>query len=192
MSYHFISNAPGQAIPGSAGRLVPGYRARLVDDRGNDVPAGYEGNLLIRGDTRSPCYWNLPEKSAETMLPDGFMRTGDIFLERNGFYYYLGRSDDMIKAGAHWVSPLPVEAALRGHPAVADCAVASVLVGTFVKPGAFVVLKPGTDQTPGLSLELRSHVMARLPAYMCPARIRFVEELPRTSTGKIQRFRLRE
>jgi benzoate-CoA ligase len=192
MSYHFISNAPGQAIPGSAGRLVPGYRARLVDDRGNDVPDGCEGNLLIRGDTRSPCYWNLPEKSAETMLPDGFMRTGDIFLERNGFYCYRGRSDDMIKAGAHWVSPLPVEAALRSHPVVADCAVAAATVGSLVKPGAFVVLKPGTDQTPALSLELRSHVMARLPAYMCPVRIRFMEELPRTSTGKIQRFRLRE
>jgi benzoate-CoA ligase len=192
MTYHFICNIPGQAVAGSAGRLVPGYRARLVDDNGNDVPAGSEGNLLVSGDTSSPCYWNQPEKSAETMLPDGFIRTGDIFVERNGFYYHRGRSDDMIKAGAHWVSPVTVEDALRGHPAVADCAVAAVSVGTLIKPGAFVVLTPGTEQTPGLTGELRAHVMARLPDYMCPVRFRFMEELPRTSTGKIQRFRLRE
>ncbi|HEX2768978.1 MAG TPA: benzoate-CoA ligase family protein [Geobacteraceae bacterium] len=192
MTYHFISNIPGQAVAGSAGRLVPGYRARLVDDDGNDVPSGSEGNLLVSGDTSSPFYWNNPEKSGETMLPDGFIRTGDIFVERNGFYYHRGRSDDMIKAGGHWVSPVTVEDALRSHPAVADCAVAAVSVGTLIKPGAFVVLMPGTKQTPGLKVELRAHVMARLPDYMCPVRFRFIEELPRTSTGKIQRFRLRE
>jgi len=164
----------------------------LVDDNGNDVPAGNEGNLLVSGDTSSPFYWNHPDKSAETMLPDGFVRTGDIFVERNGFYYHRGRSDDMIKAGAHWVSPVTVEDALRSHPAVADCAVAAVSVGTLIKPGAFVVLTPGTEQTPGLTGELRAHVMARLPDYMCPVRFRFMEELPRTSTGKIQRFRMRE
>ena len=192
MSYHFMSNVPGRAVPGSAGRLVPGYRARLVDDSGNDVPAGCEGNLLISGETRSPCYWNMPEKSAETMLPDGFIRTGDIFVEKNGFYYHRGRSDDMIKTDGRWVSPLAVEDALRCHPDVADCAVTAVSAGSFVKPGAFVVLKMGTARTPYLPLEMRAHVKARLPAYMCPVRITFVEELPRTSTGKIQRFRLRE
>ena len=191
MTYHFISNIPGQAVAGSAGRLVPGYRVRLVDDNGNDVPSGSEGNLLVSGDTSSPFYWNQPEKSAETMLPDGFIRTGDIFVERNGFYYHRGRSDDMIKAGAHWVSPVTVEDALRSHPAVADCAVAAVSVGTLIKPGAFVVLTPGTEQTSGLTQELRAHVMARLPDYMCPVSFRFMAELPRTSTGKIQRFRLR-
>ena len=147
MAYHFISNIPGRAVAGSAGQLVPGYRARLVDDYGNDVPAGGEGNLLVSGYTRSPFYWNLPEKSAETMLPDGFIRTGDIFVERNGFYFHRGRSDDMIKVGALWVSPVKVEDALRSHPAVADCAVAAVSAGTLARPGAFVVLKPGTEQT---------------------------------------------
>jgi benzoate-CoA ligase len=192
MAYHFICNIPGQAVAGSAGRLVPGYRARLVDEEGNDVPAGSEGNLLVSGETSSPFYWNLPEKSSETMLPDGFARTGDIFVERGGCYYHRGRSDDMIKTDAHWVSPVSVENALRSHPAVADCAVAAVSVGTLVKLGAFVVLAPGTEQTPGLTRELRAHVMACLPDYMCPVRIRFVEDLPRTSTGKMQRFRLRE
>jgi benzoate-CoA ligase len=192
MAYHFISNIPGLAVAGSAGRLVPGYQARLVDDNGNNVPEGSEGHLLVSGATRSPCYWNLPEKSAETMLPDGFIRTGDIFVERNGYYFHRGRSDDMIKVGALWVSPVQVEDALRSHPAVADCAVAAVSVGTFTRPGAFVVLKPGTMLTPALTQELRLHILARLPDYMCPVSFRFMEELPRTSTGKLQRFRLRE
>ena len=192
MAYHFISNIPGQAVAGSAGRLVPGYLTLLVDDNGDIVPSGSEGSLLVSGDTSSPFYWNLPDKSAETMLPDGFIRTGDVFVERNGFFYHRGRSDDMIKAGAHWVSPVTVEDALRSHPAVADCAVAAVTVGTLIKPGAFVVLTPGYERTPGLAQELRAHLMARLPDYMCPVRFRFMGELPRTQTGKIQRFRLRE
>jgi benzoate-CoA ligase len=192
MAYHFISNVPGKAVAGSAGRLVPGYRARLVDDNDNDVSAGSEGNLLISGDTISPCYWNMPEKSAETMLPNGFLRTGDIFMERDGFYYYRGRDDDMIKSEACWVSPFTVEEVLRSHLAVADCAVAAVSVGTHNKPGAFVVLKSGIPPTTALARELRAFMMARLPKYMCPIRFSFMENLPRTSTGKLQRFRLQE
>jgi benzoate-CoA ligase len=192
MAYHFISNSPGQAVAGSTGRLVPGYRARLIDDKGNKVPEGSEGHLLVSGATRSSCYWNIPEKSAETMLPDGFIRTGDIFVERNGFYFHRGRSDDMIKVGALWVSPHLVEEALRSHPAVADCAVAAVPAGTLTRPGAFVILKAGTEQSPAMVQELRLHTLARLPDYMCPVSFRFTEELPRTSTGKLQRFRLRE
>jgi benzoate-CoA ligase len=192
MAYHFICNIPGQAVAGSAGRLVPGYRARLVDEDGNDVPMGSEGNLLVSGDTRCPFYWNLPEQSAETMLAEGFARTGDIFVERDGYYYYRGRSDDMIKTDAHWVSPLIVEDALRGHPAVADCAVAPVSVGTLIKPAAFVVVTPGTDRTASLARALAARVKARLPDYMCPVRFRFLDDLPRTPTGKVQRFRLRE
>jgi benzoate-CoA ligase len=192
MAYHFICNIPGQAVAGSAGRLVPGYRARLVDENCNDVPAGSEGNLLVSGDTRSSFYWNLPEKSAETMLPDGFARTGDVFVERDGYYYHRGRSDDMIKTDAHWVSPVIVENVLRSHPAVTDCAVAAVSVGTLIKPAAFVVVTPGTDRIAGLVRELMAHVKARLPDYMCPVRFRFMEDLPRTPTGKVQRFRLRE
>ena len=192
MSYHFISNIPGQAVPGSTGRLVPGYRARLVDDDGNNVPEGSEGHLLVSGPTGSPCYWNMPEKSAETMLPDGFIKTGDIFVKRNGFYFHCGRSDDMIKVGALWVSPVQVEETLRSHPAVADCAVAAVSAGTLIRPGAFVVIKPGTEQPSALAQELRLYILARLPDYMCPVSFQFMEELPRTSTGKLQRFSLRE
>ncbi|HEX9024343.1 MAG TPA: AMP-binding protein, partial [Geobacteraceae bacterium] len=192
MAYHFICNRPGQAVAGSAGRLVPGYRARLVDDNGDDVPAGKEGNLLIGGKTRAPFYWGLPEKSAATMLPDNYLRTGDICVERNGFYFHRGRSDDMIRADGRWISPVTVEEVLATHPAVADCAVAAVSVGPLVKPGAFVVLTAGTGKSPGLAQELRDYMLARLPAYMCPVRIRFLAELPRTATGKLRRHKLRE
>jgi len=192
MSYVYISNRPGEARSGSTGQPIPGYSVRLVDGDGVNVPPGIEGNLLVKGRTMAPFYWNLAGKSAETMLPDGFCRTGDVFVERDGFYYHQGRSDDMIKAGAHWIAPAPVEDALLSHPAVAECAVAAVSAGTLLKPGAFVILAAGTIQTPGLVRELRDHMLARLPDYMCPARFRFVEELPRTATGKIQRFRLRE
>jgi benzoate-CoA ligase len=191
-AYHFISNVPGKAVAGSVGRLVPGYQVRLVDDNGRDVPAGNEGNLLVSGETISLYYWDLPEKSAETMLSGGVIRTGDVLMERDGFYYYQGREDDMIKSGACWVSTFIMEDILRSHAGVADCAVAAVSDGIFNKPGAFIVLKPGIEQTTGLISELRAYMMARLPKNMCPICFRFMEELPRTSNGKVQRFRLRE
>jgi benzoate-CoA ligase len=192
LSHHFISNVPGETVPGSTGRVVAGYEVRLVDDCGNDVPDGVEGHLLVSGGTRAPRYWNLPELSRKTMLPDGFTRTGDIFLRRNGQFYYRGRSDDMIKVGAMWVAPVVVEETLLAHPAVAECAVAAVTVGPLVRPGAFLVLVPGTDWTPALKRELLEHALARLPDYMCPARFKVLDRLPRTATGKVQRYRLRE
>lgn len=192
LSHHFICNPPGRAVAGSAGMVVPGYRIRLVDDNDNDVPPGSEGNLLVSGETRAPFYWNLPELSRSTMRPDGFTRTGDIFLERDGYYFHRGRSDDMIKVDAQWVSPLVVEDVLRGHPAVADCAVAAVTVGALARPGAFIVPAPGVDTSPELVRELKELVRSRLPDHMCPARFRFMAELPRTSTGKIRRCCLRE
>ncbi len=192
LSHHFICNPPGHAVAGSTGKVVPGYRVRLVDDNGNDVPSGNEGNLLVSGETRSPYYWNLPEKSRTTMLPDGYTRTGDIFLEKDGYYYYRGRSDDMIKVDAQWVSPVIVEEVLRSHPAVAECAVVAVTVYGLARPGAFVVLSPGIEQTPDLTHELTEFLKSQLPDYMCPARFRFLDDLPRTSTGKIKRSQLRE
>jgi len=187
MAYHFIANAPGHAVAGSAGRLVPGYRARLVDERGVDVAPGQEGELLIDGPTRTPGCWRPPDPAVDAPLA-----TGDLFVERDGFYYHRGRSDDMIKSAGCWVSPVVVEEVLRGHPAVAECAVVATRVGAFSGPGAFVALAPGVTGTPELANELRRHCRQRLPDHMCPVRIRFIAELPRTSTGKTQRFRLRE
>jgi len=192
LSHHFISNRPGQAVPGSTGRVVPGYRVKLVDDDGQEVPEGTEGQLLVSGGTRAPCYWNRPELSRKTMLKNGFTRTGDIFLRRGKNYYYRGRRDDLIKVDARWVAPLRVEKALLHHPAVVECAVAAVRVGPLVRPGAFLVLAPGSSWSPALERELRQLIVSRLPDYMCPARFNVLERLPRTATGKLQRYRLRE
>ncbi|MEJ2199691.1 MAG: AMP-binding protein [Desulfuromonadaceae bacterium] len=192
LSHHFISNRPGQALAGSVGCVVPGYRVKLVDADGREVPEGEEGDLLVSGGTQAPCYWNLPELTCRTMLPNGFIRTGDIFLQRNGHYYYRGRRDDMIKVDARWVAPAQVEAVLLEHPAVAECAVAAVTVGPLVRPGAFLVLVPGWTWSPALVRELRDRFRSRLPEYMHPARFRVLGRLPRTATGKIQRYRLRQ
>lgn len=187
MAYHFISNVPGHAVAGSAGRLVPGYRARLVDERGENVAPGQEGRLLIDGPTRTPGCWGQAEAAS-----GAFLATGDLFVERDGLYYHRGRSDDLFKSAGCWVSPIAVEEVLRSHPAVAECAVVATTVGAFSVSGAFVVLGRAVTGSPELAGELRRHCRERLPDHMCPARIRFVAELPRTSTGKVQRFKLRE
>ena len=187
MSYHFICNTPGQAVAGSVGRLVPGYQARLVDEYDNDVPSESEGCLLIKGDTMAPFYWNRPIESSGSMLADGFLRTGDVLVERNGLFYYRGRRDDMFKVDALWVSPVVVEEALRSHPAVADCAVVAVSVGAFVRPRAFVVASQMRGDTTGLAEELKDYLAAKLPEHMRPVSFRFVDELPRTASGKIRR-----
>ena len=192
MSYHFICNAPGQAVAGSVGRLVPGYQARLVDENDNEVPPGNEGNLLIKGDTRAPFYWNRPEKSAGSMPADGFFRTGDMLVERDNLFFYRGRRDDMFKVDALWVSPVVVEDALRSHPAVADCAVVAVTVGPFLRPGAFVVLNHEKDEASGVAEELSAHLAATLPEHMRPVRFRFVKNLPRNASGKTLRSGLKE
>lgn len=187
MAYHFISNTPGHAVAGSAGRLVPGYQARLVNEHGKDVAPGNVGQLLINGPTRTPGGWSQPNEAAETPLA-----TGDLFVERDGFFYHRGRSDDMFKSAGCWVSPAVVEEVLRGHPAVAECAVVPTQVGAFSVPGAVVVLTLEKSESAELVGELQRHCRERLPDHMCPARIRFVAELPRTSTGKVQRYKLRE
>ena len=146
----------------------------------------------MRGPGAAPYYWNRPEQTKETMLADGFVRTGDVFVEREGRYWHRGRSDDMLKVGGQWISPVQVEEALRAHPAVFDCAVAACRVGGLERPAAHLILRPGN--TPGRTLEkaLRAFLAARLPDYMCPLVYRFVDDLPRTPTGKVQRFKLRQ
>jgi len=187
----FISNRPGGVRPGTSGFIVPPYEARIVDDGGNDVAAGQPGRLLIRGLSTAPLYWNQPEKTSETMLRDGWLHTGDIFVEEAGCYTYQGRADDMFKVGGNWVSTSRVEQVIREHPAVSECAVTWREFEGFARPVAFVVLAPGVSEESKLSGEIRSHVMERLPGYMCPAQVEFCAALPKTETGKIQRYRLR-
>ena len=188
----FISNRPDAIRPGSSGLLVDGYDARLLDDEGALVAPGEIGNLWIRGDSVCAGYWNQHEKTKHA-IEGHWIRTGDKYTQdADGFYWYAGRSDDMLKVGGLWVSPIEVENALIAHDAVLECGV----VGRedhdgLVKPMAFVVLTAGAAGSPALAKALQQFVRERLAEYKRPRWVAFVGELPKTATGKIQRFRLR-
>lgn len=187
----FISNRPGDSRPGKTGFAVPGYEVRLVSEEGRPLSPNQPGTLLIRGKSTAPRYWNRPTATAKTMLEDGWLNTGDVFTEQDGCYAYQGRRDDVFKTGGNWVSPVKVEDALRDHPAVLECAVTSRSTEGLLAPVAYVVLKDGYAKEAGLARKMRSFVLERLPAYMCPAQFVFTESIPKTGTGKIQRFALR-
>ena len=188
----FIANQPGRVRPGSSGVLVPGYDARILDDAGGPVPTGDLGNLWIAGDSVLAGYWNQHAKTKQTIEGE-WMRTGDKYSQdADGFFWYAGRADDMLKVGGLWVSPFEVENALVRHAAVLECAV----VGredqdNLTKPAAFIVLHPEHAGTPELASALQQFVRTQLAEYKRPRWIAFVSELPKTATGKIQRFKLR-
>jgi benzoate-CoA ligase len=189
----FISNRADANRPGSSGPIVPGYEARILDDEGHEVPCGEIGNLWVKGDSVCGCYWNQHEKTKQTMQGD-WLRTGDKYTQdADGYYWYSGRSDDMLKVGGQWVSPVEVENALLAHADVQECGV----VGRedrdgLTKPMAFVVLRAAIEQRASHSTELEEFVRTTLAAYKRPRWVEFVSELPKTATGKIQRYKLRE
>jgi benzoate-CoA ligase family protein len=188
----FISNRPETIRPGSSGLLVQGYEARLLDESGDATPPGEIGNLWINGDSVCAGYWNQHEKTKAT-IEGHWIRTGDKYTQdQDGFYWYAGRSDDMLKVGGLWVSPVEVENALVEHPSVLECGV----VGHedhdgLVKPMAFVVLQESVASSPELAQTLQQFVRERLAEYKRPRWVEFLPELPKTATGKIQRFKLR-
>jgi benzoate-CoA ligase len=189
----FLSNRPGAVRPGSSGLPVPGYDCAIVDDEGRPVPPGEVGNLRVRGDSTMACYWNKHEKTKET-LHGAWIQTGDKYhQDPDGYFWYDGRADDMLKVGGIWVSPVEVEATLIQHEAVLEAAV----VGQpdddqLLKPRAYVVLKDRAAASDALAAELRAFVKDRIAPYKYPRWIDFVPELPKTATGKIQRFKLRQ
>ncbi len=189
----FISNRAGKVKPGSSGQIVAGYEAKIVDEHGQEVPANEEGNLLIKGDSTTAYYWNKHDKTKETIVGD-WIRTGDKYhVDEDGYFWYHGRGDDMIKAGGIWVSPIEVENALIEHPAVLECGVVGHTDNDdLVKPMAYITLKPGFAANPELEAELKQFVKDKIAVYKYPRWIMFVDSLPRTATGKLQRFRLRE
>ena len=194
MLHIFISNIPGQARGGTSGRVVPGYRAKIVDDVGAELPPGESGNLWVSGDSACAYYWNKHEKTKQTIRGE-WLVTGDTYhLDPDGCFTYEGRSDDMLKVSGQWVSPAEVEAALMGHDKVLECAVVGAKdKDELVKPKAYVVLKSGNplgDET--LAEELRTFVKGRITPYKYPRWIIFTTELPKNAAGKIQRYKLRE
>jgi benzoate-CoA ligase len=188
----FISNRKNQARPGSSGVLVPGYEAKIVDSEGKEVPVGQEGDLIVRGKSSAPFYWNKLEKTRKTMVGE-WLHTGDIYSkDEDGYFWYSGRSDDMLKVGGIWVSPVEVENVLMEHPAVFEAAVVGVPDEKgLIKPKAYVILKAGRDPSEELARDLQEHVKRRTAPYKYPRWVEFVKELPKTATGKIQRFKLR-
>ncbi len=189
----FIANRPGAARPGSSGQILEGYEARIVDENGQPVLDGEVGNLLIKGDSICACYWNQHEKTKET-IQGHWLRTGDkYYRDPDGYYWYVGRSDDMMKVKGMWVSPVEIESALLEHPEVQEAAVVGCADGNqLIRPAAYLVLKSGQQGSSDLSETIRRHLASRLAAHKCPQWIEFVSELPKTATGKIQRYKLRQ
>jgi benzoate-CoA ligase family protein len=189
-AYHiYISNRPGEARRGSLGRLVPGYTARIVDPSGTEVADGDVGVLEITGGTVATGYWQDEEKSAQTFR-NGTVHTGDLFRrDADGYFFYAGRADDLLKVSGIWVAPSEIEHCLVGHDEVLECAVIGHEFDGLVRPRAYVV--PRGTGTPELAGELREYVKARLSGHKCPHEILFVAELPRTTNGKLDRRTLR-
>ena len=192
MLHIFLSNREGDVRYGTSGRAVPGYRLKLVAETGEPAAPGEIGELWVSGDSSAVAYWNQREKSLAT-FHGPWTRTGDKYVvDEEGYYHYRGRTDDMLKVGGQWVSPFEVESALLGHEAVLEAAVvAAEDERGLVKPKAFVVPREGVEPDAELAATLREFVKDRLAPFKYPRWIEFASDLPKTATGKIQRFRLR-
>ena len=185
----YLSNlAEGKKL-GSAGMRVPGYEIALKDGDGRPVADGEEGILWVRGDSGTPQYWNRPDKTAETVRDGGWIYTGDRFVrDRDGYFFFRGRADDLIKISGQWVYPLEVELCLADHPDVLECAVLGVeLADRRMTLKAAVVMKSDKFEPAAVTRELQDYVKGRLVPYKYPREIRFLDELPKTGTGKIDR-----
>ena len=189
----FISNRPGKVKPGSTGQIVPGYEAKIINEDGAEVPTGEVGTLLIKGDSIAAGYWNKHEQTKETFRGH-WINTHDKFsIDSDGYFWYAGRTDDMFKVSGQAVWPTDVESVLLGHAAVLE----SGVVGTkapdgLVKPVAFVVLKDGHDPSPELVRDIQTYVKKTTTPHKYPRAVVFVDSLPKTATGKIKRYKLRE
>jgi benzoate-CoA ligase len=197
MTHIFMSNRAGQVKYGTSGRPLPGYDIKLVGDEGEPVAKGEIGELLVRGPTAAVMYWNNREQSKNTFLGE-WTRSGDKYIEdEEGYFTYCGRRDDMLKVSGMYVSPFEVEGALMTHVEVLEAAVVAWAdADDLIKPKAFVVMKDMTKVAEtaardAMSRALQDHVKTKLAPYKYPRWIEFRAELPKTATGKIQRFKLR-
>jgi benzoate-CoA ligase family protein len=189
----FLSNRLDDVRPGTSGKPVPGYQVRIVRPDGGEAADGEPGRLQVRGGSIAAGYWNDPARTAATFR-DGWLDTGDTYVrDPDGYYQFCGRSDDMLKVGGIWCSPIEIEARLIAHRDVAEVAVIGVPDREgLVKPEAWVVLRPGVAPGDEVADALVAHCKAQLARYKFPRRVHFVPELPKTATGKVQRYRLRQ
>jgi benzoate-CoA ligase len=192
MLHIFISNTPDELKPGSSGKPVPGYEAKILDEDGYPVEDGEAGYLSVKGDSAAAFYWRNHEKTKATMKGD-WLFAGDWYrVDEEGFYWYEGRSDDMIKVSGLWVSPVEVESTLIDHEAVIEAAAVGIPVDDLTRVKAYIILREGYEGTDALVEELQTWCKERLKRYQYPHLVEFVDDLPRTVTGKIQRFKLRQ
>jgi benzoate-CoA ligase family protein len=191
-THDFLANRPGRAKAGSSGEVTPAFEAKIVDEEGCEVPLGEVGNLMVKGDANSPYYWNKHEQT-KRMMQGEWLKTGDTYYrDEEGYYWYCGRSDDMLKVGGLWVSPIEIENTLMEHASVLEAAVVGDQdADGLLKPKAYVLLKSEFKACDELRIELQSYVKSKLAPYKYPRWVEFVDDLPKTVTGKIQRFRLR-
>jgi len=179
----FIAGRPGYAVPpGAAGMVIPPWQARIVDATGAGLPDGISGFLEVRDGSGNPCTGTDGQNDTGSWL-----RTGDIFVASDNLFTFVGRADDMFKCDGNWASPLPIESALRAHPAVEECAVRARRILSAYRPEAHIVLKPGWSASTELERDLFTFIRSRLPAQLCPVQFLFHTELPKTGTGKIRR-----
>jgi benzoate-CoA ligase len=188
MFHIYITNRPDDVKPGSLGRIVEGYDAKIVDADGNQVATGEMGTLKIKGDSAALCYWNAHEKSKETFAGD-WCTTGDQFhVDADGYYWYHGRTDDMLKVGGIFVAPAEIENCLLQHRAVLECAVVGHEDGDgLVKPKAFIVVREGQASSDELANDIKEFVKTKLALYKYPRWIEFVDALPKNDRGKVDR-----
>lgn len=193
MLHIFLSNQTGSVRYGTTGKPVPGYTLKLVGDDGREVGDDDVGDLYISGPSAAAQYWNQREKTRDT-FQGVWTRSGDKYQrDSDGYYTYAGRSDDMLKVSGQYVSPFEVESAVATHPMVLEAAVVGAWdADKLLKPKAFVVLKEPSRATDALAQEIKAHVKDRLAPFKYPRWVEFVDELPKTATGKIQRYRLRD
>jgi acyl-coenzyme A synthetase/AMP-(fatty) acid ligase len=192
MLHIYLSNHADQQRLGTSGAAVPGYEIRLTDLEGPPVPRGESGIMSVRGDSQAPFYWKRPDKTAETMR-DGWIWTGDRFREDEaGFFTFEGRVDDLVKVSSQWVYPLEIERCLAGHPAIRECAVLAVQDENHLTTiAAYVALRDMQEADSAMTQRLQNFVKERLLPYKYPRRVEYLESLPRTGTGKIDRQALR-
>jgi acyl-coenzyme A synthetase/AMP-(fatty) acid ligase len=192
MFHIYITNRPGDVKPGSLGRLVEGYGAKIVGASGDEVSTGEMGTLKIKGDSAALCYWNAHEKSKETFAGD-WCTTGDQFhVDADGYYWYHGRTDDMLKVSGIFVSPSEIENCLLQHEGVMECAVVGHDDGDgLVKPKAFIVIRDGYERSEESADNIKEFVKAKLALYKYPRWVEFVDSLPKNDRGKVDRRLLR-
>ncbi|MFK7853293.1 MAG: benzoate-CoA ligase family protein, partial [Granulosicoccus sp.] len=187
MLHIYLSNNESDKRLGSAGFVVPGYEVKLVDPDGVEVSSGIEGAMMVRGDSSAPCYWNRCDKTADTMRED-WIYTGDLFIERDGAFYFQGRADDLIKVSGQWVWPLEVERCLAEHPYIHECAVlAHQLIDKRMTLRAVVKLRRGHEANEKMTKTLQDFVKRQLIPFKYPRVVEFVDVMPHTGTGKIDR-----